>query len=417
MRATFQLLTRARGARLFFLAHAQSSIGTGAGYVALLVIAYERFASPWAITLVLLADFLPAMLFGPLFGAAADRWSRRWCAVAADVARAAGFIGIALVGSFEATLALALLIGAGGGLFTPAILAGLPSLVPPDRLNAATSLYGAIADVGRSAGPGLAAIVLLAASADTVALANGVTFALSALLLARLRFGDAPAAAAGRPSLVREARDGLTATARMPGVRVLILASSGVLLFGGMMNVAELLLARELGAGDAGFSALVAAWGAGVVAGSLSGSRANRGLSELKRAYLAGLLALGVGLLSLSVVPGLGLAFLSFVVVGYGNGLALVHERLLIQASVPDALMARAFAAADTLGSWAFAAAFLSAGALVSLAGTRELFVIAGAGGLAIWVVASIALRGMWAAGEAPGRVSPPEAAIPRRAP
>jgi MFS family permease len=198
---------------------------------------------------------------------------------------------------------------------------------------------------------------------------------------------------------------------------VLILASSGVLLFGGMMNVAELLLARELGAGDAGFSALVAAWGAGVVAGSLSGSSANRSLRDLKRAYLAGLLALGVGLLSLAVVPGLGLAFASFVVVGYGNGLALVHERLLIQASVPDALMGRAFAAADTLGSWAFAVAFLSAGALVSLVGTRELFVIAGAGGLLVWMAAAIALRGTWAGGEVPGRVPAAKAAIPRHAP
>ena len=203
---------------------------------------------------------------------------------------------------------------------------------------------------------------------------------------------------------MREARDGLTATARMPGMRVLILATSGVLLFGGMMNVAELLLARELGAGDAGFAALVAAWGAGVVAGSLSGSAPGRGLAELKRAYLAGLLALGIGLLSLAVVPSMGVAFAAFVVVGYGNGLALVHERLLIQASVPDALMGRVFAAADTLGSWAFAAAFLSAGTLVSLAGTRELFAIAGAGGLAVWLAAALALRGTWAAGEPDAR-------------
>ena len=64
-------------ARWYFAALAQSSLGTGAAAVALLLVAYERFRSPWAIGLVLLADVAPAMLLGPVFGAAADRWSRR----------------------------------------------------------------------------------------------------------------------------------------------------------------------------------------------------------------------------------------------------------------------------------------------------------------------------------------------------
>src|SRR5213079_1837238 len=102
----------------------------------------------WAITFVLMADFIPAMLLGPDFGAAADRWSRRRVAVAADLMRAAAFIGIAFVGGIWATVGLALLAGAGAGLFTPAILAALPSLVDESRAPAATSLYGALTDVG-----------------------------------------------------------------------------------------------------------------------------------------------------------------------------------------------------------------------------------------------------------------------------
>ena len=117
--------------RAFFAAHAQSSLGTGAGYVALLVLAYERLESPWAISLVLLADFLPSMFLGPIFGAAADRWSRRWCAALADVARALAFVSLAFFDGFGITLALALLAGVGTGLFRPAVMAGLPSLVSP----------------------------------------------------------------------------------------------------------------------------------------------------------------------------------------------------------------------------------------------------------------------------------------------
>ena len=54
-----ELLRREPWLRPFFLARAQSSLGTGAGYVGLLVLAYDRLESPWAISLILLADFLP----------------------------------------------------------------------------------------------------------------------------------------------------------------------------------------------------------------------------------------------------------------------------------------------------------------------------------------------------------------------
>ena len=90
-----RLLRAEPQARRFFLAYGQSALGTGVAYVALLLIAYQRFHSPWAIALVLLADYVPPMLLSPLFGAAADRWSRRNCAVIADTARAVAYIGIA----------------------------------------------------------------------------------------------------------------------------------------------------------------------------------------------------------------------------------------------------------------------------------------------------------------------------------
>src|SRR5688500_14767962 len=115
MRPIFDLLRAERPARRFFLAHAQSSLGTGAAYVALLLLAYERLASPWAISLILLAEFLPGMFLGPIFGAAADRWSRRSCAIVADAVRAVAFAAIAFTDGFGATVALALLAGVGAG--------------------------------------------------------------------------------------------------------------------------------------------------------------------------------------------------------------------------------------------------------------------------------------------------------------
>ena len=62
-----------RRARWFFAAHLQSALGTGAGYVALLLLAYEQLGSAWGATAVLIADLAPAMLLGPLLGGLIDR--------------------------------------------------------------------------------------------------------------------------------------------------------------------------------------------------------------------------------------------------------------------------------------------------------------------------------------------------------
>lgn len=399
MRSMLNLLFREPRARLFFLAHAQSSLGTGAGYAALLLIAYDRHPGAWGITLVLLADFLPAMLLGPVFGAAADRWSRRTCAVVADLARAAAFVGIAFVGSIEATVALALVGGLGAGLFQPAILAGLPSLVAPDRVPAALSLYGSIREVGTTAGPALAAAALLAIGPETLILVDGLTFLVSAAVLAALPFGrHAPRAdsAGPRPSLLSEAREGLRATGRLPGVRVLILASSAVLLFAGMLNVAELIFAKdELGVGDSGFSILVALGGAGIVIGSTLGARRGT-LADQRRRYLAGVLLLGAALLALSAAPSFAIACPIVVLIGLGNGLVLVYGRVLIQRIVPEGLLGRVFGIKDAFLSAAFGIAFLTAGALVTAFGTRTLLVVAGTGSLLVWGAAGVLLRRSW---------------------
>ncbi len=275
MKRLADLLRAERRARTFFALLAQSALGTGAGYVALLLVAYDRLDSPWAISLVLIADLLPPMVLGPILGAAADRWSRRNCMVIADVVRAVAFVGIALVDSFAATLVLALLAGLGTALFTPASLAALPSLVTRSRLPVATSVYGAITDLGLAVGPAIMAAFLLIASPETILAGNALTFALSALVLARLSFGEAPSAAestAARGTLLGQTRDGIRSIGLVRGLWPILAASAAGVFFGGLVNVAELpFLKDDLGASDAAFSAMVALVGAGIATGSLAG--------------------------------------------------------------------------------------------------------------------------------------------------
>ena len=400
-------------ARRFLAAHAQSSLGTGAACVALLVLAHERFVSPWAIALVLLADMVPPMLLGPLLGAAADRWSRRSCAVVADVVRALAFAGIALVDTFPSVLAFALVAGLGTALARPALLAALPSLVSAGRLPAATSLFGALDDLGFTLGPALSALALVLGGAELVLLANAASFAVSAVVLARLPFGARPTAAdaddaqAEPTSLFRDARDGVRAATSMPAIPTLILASSGIVLFAGLFNVGELLLATdELGAGASGYAVLVAIYGLGITAGSLAGARGGDA-GELSRRYVLGLLLTASGFLSAGLAPSFALAVAAFGLGGVGNGLVLVHERLLFQTLVPDRLLGRVFSLKDTLQAWAFAPAFVGAATLASLFGARTLLVAAGIGAMLVWAAAASALRRH----TTPAQIGPPSLA------
>jgi MFS family permease len=390
MRSIAGLLRRDKEARRFFLAYGQSSLGSGAAYVALLLIAYARFRSPWALTLVLLAEFVPPMLLAPIFGAAADRWSRRGCAIAADTVRAGAFVGIAFTSSFVMTVLLALLAGAGTALYKPAVMAGLPEIVGRERLSQATALYGALTEIGFTIGPGAAAVVLLFGGPKILLLVNAGTFALSSAVLATLPFRHrdaAPAEASVRKSLIREARDGLMVVARIPAAGTVIVATSTILLFGGMVNVAELLLAKQLGGGKAGYSLFVAVAGLGVVFGSLVGASGGE-LRGLVRRFLAGVVLVAAGLVGTAAAPTFASALVPLAALGFGNGMVIVYERLILQKTVAGPLLGRAFGTQVSLDGFAFAASFLCGGAVLTLAPPRTLFLIGGIGAALVWLVA-----------------------------
>jgi len=396
VRKAIELLRHERRARVFFAALAQSSLGTGAAYVALLLVAFDRLDSTWAISAVLIAELLPAMVFGPIFGAIADRFSRRACCVLADLLRAAAFCAIALVDSFEATLGFALVAGIGTALFTPAALSALPSLVEKQRLPPATALFGTLSDLGFTVGPVLAALGLLLGGPEFVLMANAVTFLASAVVLARVRFGAVTGrgqAGLKRRSLLGDAREGMAVARGLPLVRFVLLASGAVLLCAGIFNVAELpFVEDELGGDDVLFAVLVGLFGLGFAAGSLLGSSGGQ-VPRLRRRYLTGLLLTATGLLALASVPVLGLAYVAFAAAGVGNGMMLVYERLLIQSQVPERLTGRIFGVKDAITAWAFAIAFVAAGGLIETFGVRTTVLGAGAAALVVFVGSILALR------------------------
>jgi MFS family permease len=402
MRELRTLWREERPARWFFAAHLQGGLGTAAGYVALMLLAYERIGSAWAATAVMLADLIPSMLLGPLLGGLVDRTSRLGCAVASDLVRAGAFAGLMLSHGVGGMIALAILAGAGNALFRPATAALLPSLVDDARLTAANAGYGMVRDAGQLLGPAIAAGLLLLAGPRLVIGINAATFALSALLLLRLH---GHLRAPRRDAAEAAAPGGIGAVVRDPVVRTLMGCSGFVVLAVGSINVGELVLAQQdLGAGRAGFALLVSAYGCGLIGGSLLGA-GDGGEAGLRRRYLGGMALMVAGLTGSALAPAVPFAMLSFALTGAGDGLFVVSDRVLLQRMVPQRLHGRAFGVLDAVQAWAFAGAVVGGGALALAFGGRVTFAVAGALLLLVLCAASRVLS--------PARLSPSFRPVP----
>jgi MFS family permease len=394
--------------RRFLLVSLQSSVGNAVGYVALLLLAYDRFRSPWAVSLVLLADFLPAIVLAPVFGALADRSSRRVLVVGGELLCGAAFLGLAFADSFAVVLALALVAGIGTALYHPASKASLAGLAG-ERAEAAMGALVTTWSAASVAGPAVGAALLLAFSPSVLLLLDAVSFGVSALVLSRLALDreetvagtDATsdnvnlAIAAGELVTPHEAdaavghgvRAGLRAARAVAGLGAIVGAGAAATLAFSLMNVAEPLLATdELDAGGAGFALLVCAYGVGATLGSLRG-RADA------RFLVSSLAAGGLTLCASAIAVTLPVATASFLATGLFAGAVMSSDHQLVTRMAPVAIRGRVFGLKDSLDSLAFCTAFVGGGAIATLGGSRAVFAVSGVGALVVAALAAVVLR------------------------
>lgn len=389
MRPLIDLWRNEKGARAFFVALAQGSLGAGASYVTVMLVAYERLGSAWAASLILLADLLPSMLLGPLIGAWLDRSDRLRCAIVADVLRATALASMFFFGGALPLLAFAVLMGVGNTVFRPAAFALLPSVVSEPRRMVATAAWGAIHDAGTMLGSALAAGALVLGGSTVLLAVNAAMFVASAGLLTRVRLVSVPERdEESDDSLFESTREGLRFVRGDRVLRVLVAGTGVIVLAAGMMNVAEVLLAQcDLKVGGTGFAAMVAVFGIGAVLGSVASAHSNN-LSRLKLGYVAGLGVLAAGLLGSALATSLPMALVSFFVTGLGSAASMTHDRGLLQHLVPARMLSRAHALTGTIEAWGFAGAALLGGTIATFLGARRVFAVSG---LALLLVTAVA--------------------------
>ena len=120
------VLLRRRDFRRLYLAVAVSELGDAFQYIAIMWFALLK-GGPIGVVAVRLADSLPALMFGFHGGIVADKWDRKRTMIAADLARGAILVPVAIAGLTK-TLPLwglvvaAFLIETATSYFAPAYL-------------------------------------------------------------------------------------------------------------------------------------------------------------------------------------------------------------------------------------------------------------------------------------------------------
>ena len=383
------MLRSNRPLRRLLAAWLQSCLGTGAGYVALLLLTTDYLHTSWALAGVLLADFLPAIALGSWFGALADRYPRRNSIVLANVVQAGAWGGLALVHTAVPIYTLALVAGVGNGLQRPALRSGLP-IVAGSASQVAAAVYDTCRWLGITLGP-LVAAGLFALSGVAVVLAlNGLSFLVAAAVMLTVAIDSPP-----RPQTHEEkAASGLRRFWQSPSRHRGSLPSSH---------------ARSGRSSPAGSERVRAAAREGCPARERQRLRAARRLLRrrdghrvgaccapgavasriLVRRYLDAQILTAAGMFGSAIVGSVAAATVAFAATGYGNALLLVSAAQLVQLRVPSAVQGRLFGAKDTIEGAALMVGLVGAGAMIAGVGVR-LTLAAGAGICAVCALLAI---------------------------
>jgi hypothetical protein len=326
--------------RRLYLAVAASKLGDAFHYVALMWIALVT-GGPLGVIAVRLADSLPALLFGLHGGVVADRRDRRRTMVAADLARAAILIPVAVAGltghlPLWALVAAAFLLTAAASYFDPAYGALVPSLVGRAAVQRANALVWATADVVSVLGWAAAAALLTVVPISGLFALDAASFLLSAALLAGIP-ARRVAETAGRPRV----REGFAALAGHPALAVgVAVLGVGITISAGtwIVGVPEL-VRTDLGRGAGSFSLVAAAYAAGSIAAGVALAR-----RQVDRKARASLLAWSLYLPAygcFAFAGSLGLALAGGALAGLAQTTALLLLESAAQEEIPDRFLGR----------------------------------------------------------------------------
>lgn len=374
---------REREFRLYYAGQTISVFGDALLGVALAFAVLDLTGSVTDLGFVL-AAFSAAQVVTLLAGGVlADRFSRRWVMVFADVVRMTTIaVSAALFISGSAQIwelvVLQVLTGAAAGLFYPASTGLMPLTVPGELLQQANGFRSVSQSAAQIAGPAVSGVLVVTVGAGWAIAADSATFAVSAVTLALLRL--APQEPAVRQHFFRDLADGWREFTAHQWVWAGVIVIGVANVFIGAMDVLGAQTARV----HLGGAGVWAAFGVAFGLGGLVGGMAVLALKPSRPIMTAWLLW------SLVALPMVALGFVApralVVLAGFAGGLGVTTGNVLwettLQKRIAPASLSRV-SSYDWLGSLALFPIGLALAGPVSVVIGVEATLLVGAVGIA----------------------------------
>jgi predicted MFS family arabinose efflux permease len=371
---------RHRGFRLLVSGQLASNVGDAFYAVALPWYVLAEHGGALLLGTVLAAYGIPRTVLLAVGGHASDRWRPWTVMMTSDTVRAFAAAALAVAAASGPARAVVLVpiaavLGAGEGLFLPGSFAIVPALLPDGELQSGNALASSGTQLATLAGPGVGGVLVALLGPAPAFAIDAVSFVVSAATLFGVRSAMRPAKAAAVPGTGAGTGEDAPQPAPEPaldeGARgaahdgaardedgrprtlwqvlrservlqiMLLVTIAGNLGLGGADEVALPSLVRgPLHGGAGSYGALIAAFGAGALAGTLAAGQ----VRQARRPAIVAFIAFLIEALFMAVVPyagGLVPVGAVLVGVGAGNGFGNVVMITVFQRWAPPGLLGR----------------------------------------------------------------------------
>jgi MFS family permease len=392
---------RHRNFRLFWGGQLVSLTGTWMQQVAQAWLVLELTGDPLALGIVAAAQFTPVLVLGLFAGLVADAVSKRALLVMTQVAAAALALVLGLLvltGSAEPwhVYLIALVLGVVNAFDMPTRQSFVVEMVGREDVANAIALNAAVFNGSRILGPAVAGILIALIGTGPLFLVNALTYQAVVISLLLMRPAELvlPTVRAvvqrNFRSVVDRLSEGLRYVAATPTIMLPIAVLGVVATFALNFQVLAPVYSRDvLGGGSDTFGFLMASLGVGSLSGALLIAFGRRPSMTL---LLAGVVAIGLAAIGLSITAWLPIAVVLMFFSGWGMISMAATTNTTIQLAVPDILRGRVMSVYTTVFAGTVPLGGLFAGSLAAAYGAQTALAVGGL--VALATVGFIVARG-----------------------